>query len=214
MRWATVGCGCAAVLAFASIAQAVDVDGSSAGWLGAFHPEAAARMTYGPFSRMASAFPLASGGIGVRVGLSYLGVYGGLSYMDYFSEGSCLDSTGLSCGSSHGRSFGLEGGYSRTFFRMVMVRVQFGIGDYLMTSESTSMAACADIACSTPLTMSSQSSTNSIYLQPEILLALTLGPVLVGPDASLFYMPTPAVWDGTGRSFAAFMMGLQLGIRV
>jgi hypothetical protein len=214
MRWATVGCGCGAVLAFASIAQAADADGSSVGWLGAFHPEAAARLTYGPLSSMASAFPLASGGIGARVGLSYLGLYGGLSYMDYFSEGSCLDSTGLSCGSTHGRSFGLEGGYSRIYFRMLMVRAQLGIGDYLMTSESTSMAVCPDIACSTAMTVSSQSSTNSIYLQPEILLALTLGPVLLGPDASLFYMPNPAIWDGTGRSFAAFMLGLQLGIRL
>jgi hypothetical protein len=214
MRRATVGCGCAAVLAWASIAQAVDVDGSAAGWLGAFHPEAAARITYGPLSSMASAFPLAGGGIGARVGLSYLGLYGGLSYTDYFSEGSCLDSTGLSCGSTHGRSFGLEGGYSRTFFRMWMVRAQFGIGDYLMTSESTSMAACPDVACSTTMTISSQSSTNSIYFQPEILFALTLGPVLLGPDASLFYIPSPAIWDGTGRPFVACMMGLQLGIRL
>ena len=210
MAWRLVGgMGvAAAALAGAPAAHAAEsADGSPPGPFGELHAEVAGRVAYGPFSGGSGAFPLAGGGAGARGGLSYRGVYAGLTYMDYFTNGGCLDiGAPESCGSTHGQSFGLEGGYGHTFLGVLTLRGQMGVGDYLTTSAGTFVSGLAP-----PTT--THSSANAIYLQPGALLEVALGPVLVGADASVFYMPRPPLTND-GGAFAAFIFGLQLGVRM
>jgi hypothetical protein len=210
-----------AVLLFAlflvsPFARAAEDDGSVPGWLGSYHPELAARMTFALGSEVPGNFPLTGGGFGVRGGLSYRGFYGGLTYMDYFTDGGCL-SGGFndSCWSTHGLSFGAEAGYGHTFFRVLTLRAILGVGDYATlttatdsgcTFNSSSATAAPPPTCTSS---SSNSSTHTLYLQPEGLVEVSLGPVILGVDGSVFTMP-----GSSQGAFAAFMMGVQAGARL
>ena len=112
--------------------------------------------------------------------------YGGLTYMDYFSAGSCADSSIGGCGSTHGFSYGIEGGYGHTFAKVLVLRAVLGVGDYATTFEGTTTV------CQTPLTCNSTTSSgsaHSVYLEPQAMVALSVGYVLVGVDAGVFYLP-------------------------
>ncbi len=216
MKRAILGSVVAAWIAAAPSAHAAEGDGSVAGPLGAFHPEVAARMTFGtplgsPYNGPPG--PLTGLGYGVRGGLSYYGVYGGLAYTDFLTEGDCIDGSVESCGTTHGRSFGFEGGYGRTFLRILTIRGQLGIGNYWTISDGTT-TTCAGV--DGPCTLvSSHGSSNTLYLQPEALVEVSLGPVLVGVDASLSYMPNVSSSAETPSwAFAAFMFGAQAGVRL
>jgi hypothetical protein len=206
----------AASLLAAPAAHAAEDDGSVPGWLGAYHPELAGRLTFAAGSETPGPFPLTGGGGGVRGGLSYHGFYGGLTYMDYMTDGGCDSIFGTNaCGSTHGLSFGVEGGYGHTFFGVLTLRAILGVGDYATLSTSTN-TDCAYTAASpstaqapTCLTSSSNSSTHTLYLQPEGLVEVSLGPAILGVDGSVFTMP-----GGDRGPFAVFMMGVQAGVRL
>jgi hypothetical protein len=215
MKWGIIGClGVAFVVttAGAKAASAADDDASPPGWFGDFHPEVAGRLTLGPLGDSPGPTPLVGGGAGIRGGLSYGGLYGGLTYMDYFTNSGCTDGGAQSCGSTHGSSFGVEAGYGITFFRMLLARAELGLGNYRLDNKG-SITTC-DFACTTSTTTTTSSSSNTPYLQPGILLALQLGPVLVGADASVFFMPSAPFATPIGGPFAAFMVGAQLGVRL
>jgi len=192
------------------ITRAAEEDGSSPGWLGAVHPELAGRMTFALGSEVPGSFPLTGGGFGARGGLSYRGFYGGLTYMDYLTDSECLDTgSNTPCFSSHGLSFGAEAGYGHTFFRVLTLRGIVGVGDYAILNTATDYS-CSDItnpaSCTTT---SSNGSKHSFYVQPEGLIEVSLGPVILGVDGSVFAMPG----SPTGP-FAPFMMGIQAGARL
>jgi hypothetical protein len=204
-----------AVSSTASRAPAADVDGSEAGLFGSAHPEAAGRfmvnvMTMTPVEQRP---PLVGGGPGVRAGVSLQGLYAGLSFVDFLSEGGCFDSYPGSCSSSHAASYGLEVGYGRTFFGRLMVRGLLGVGDRIVTSDGTS-GMCSNSQCSTVLTKTWHASRGDLYLAPAVLVALALGPVLVGADATVVYMPTTGAPNGTTAPFVSLMPGAQLGLRL
>ena len=117
------------------------------------------------------------------------------------------------CGSNNGMSLGAEVGYGRTFFERVIARGLVGVGDYIATSDSWYQTCTA--AFSSCTTTTSHHTSHNIYLQPGILVAITLGPVLVGADASFLYVPSGAPPGGsTSSPFAALMLGVQLGARL
>jgi hypothetical protein len=148
----------------------------------------------------------------VRAGASYLGIYGGLTYMDYFSEGGCIDGTTSSCGSSHGLSYGIEGGYGRVFARRVILRAQLGVGDRVNEVEAITTTCPGNGApCSTN---DSHSSTHFLYLEPALMIALSLGPFLAGIDASVFFMPRVDDPSLGSTTFTQLRLGAQLGVRL
>jgi len=216
MKWGAAAALAAIAVLTAPSARSAESDGSSPGLLGALHPEIAGRMMTGTVlpTRAPVPGPMVGLGLGVRAGVSYLGFYGGLSLMDYLSEGSCADS-GTGCGSEHGASYGAEVGYGRTLFRLLTIRAQLGIGDYELTSHSTT-TLCSSVAapCDVSTTAQSQGARANFYLAPALLLEVSLGPVLVGLDANLFYMPSAAAPDAPAAPFTAFMAGAQLGVRL
>ena len=216
MKWGPVSILGALALTTALNARAAESDGDPAGLLGDVHPEVAARMMIGAALTPPEGAP--GPGFGVRGGASYLGFYGGLSFMDFMSEHQCLfSSPGPSpggCGSTHAASYGLELGYGRTFLQVLMVRAQLGVGDYALTSDSTSTTCTDTPMCTTWSTTESHASRNNLYLAPGALLAVTLGPVLVGLDANVYYMPSAAYPGGRPATYSAFMGGAQLGVKL
>jgi hypothetical protein len=192
-------------------------DGSTPGLFGAVHPEVAARMMAGATltSSDSEPGPMTGGGLGVRAGASYLGFYGGLSFIDFMSEryGSAGNTE-----DTHAASYGVELGYGTTLFRLLTLRGQLGVGDYAVASDWTVSRCSGAPSCSMP-PMRSLANGDNLYLAPGLLLQVTLGPVLVGVDGNLFYMPS---WSypqsgtphGQGGTFAALMAGAQLGVRL
>jgi len=214
----TLGAGAGAFVSamlVSSRAFALEDDGSSRGPLGAVHPEAAFTVMAGPALPQYQGYgpgPM-GGGPGVRAGASLYGFYGGLSYVDFLGESDCLDSLPGGCGSNSGMSLGAEVGYGRTFFERLIARGLVGVGDYVATSDGW-YQTCAD-GFSSCTTTTSHHTSHNVYLQPGILVAVTLGPVLVGADASFLYVPRGTPPGGsTSSPFAALMLGVQLGARL
>ncbi|HEX4448955.1 MAG TPA: hypothetical protein VH044_19575 [Polyangiaceae bacterium] len=109
-------------------------------------------------------------------------------------------------GPTYGRSFGVEGGYGHTFFRVLTLRGLMGVGDYLTIDTGS-------VIDSGTTTTTSRSSNNAVYLQPGALIAVALGPVLLGADANVFYMPTTPI-SNDHAAFGAFIFGFQAGVRL
>jgi hypothetical protein len=215
MRWGAVGSLGAIALVAASSARAGEDDGGSRGLFGAIHPEVAARMMIGTALTPSETAPgpMAGGGLGVRAGASYLGFYGGLSVMDFMSDSSCTNGFPGDCATTHAASYGLELGYGRTWFDLLTVRAQLGIGDYAVATDFTS-TTCSGASCSMSTTTQSNASHDDLYLAPAVLLAFTLGPVLIGLDANLFCITRAGSPPAPTASFAAFMAGAQAGLRL
>jgi hypothetical protein len=214
MRWGVVAFLAATTALAARNAGAAEGDGSPPGPLGAIHPEIAGRVMYGTALTATIPGPMAGGGFGVRGGVSYLGVYGGLSYMDFLSEGGCLDSYPGSCGSVHAATYGAELGYGRTFFGFLTLRGEVGIGDYVLVTDGTSSMCTNGPPCTMWTTTQSHATGHNFYVAPAALVEAALGPVLVGLDATYFYFPSDGAPYPERSAFAAFMGGVQLGVRL
>jgi hypothetical protein len=65
-----------------------------------------------------------------------------------------------------------------------------------------------------PTSTTSHASRGDLYLAPAVLVGVTLGPVLVGADATLVYMPTAGAPDSSSAAFASLSLGGQLGLRL
>ena len=214
MEWRALGFGATAILiSWPTSVAASEGDGSSPGLFGPIHLEAAGRIAVSGSQLSSPPYgwpgPGEGGGVGARAGVSYLGVYGGLTYMDYLSEGLCLYSTSTTCGSSHGFSYGVEAGYGRMFFRRLIVRAQLGIGDHATNDESTTFTCQGKCLAST-----STWSTDFLYFEPALMMALALGLVLVGIDGSVFFMPQVDPQIGGSTTAIQFRVGFQLGVRL
>jgi hypothetical protein len=199
-----------------SSAFALEDDGSPRGPLGAVHPEAAFTVMAGPALPQYQGYgpgPM-GGGPGVRAGASLDGFYVGLAYVDFLSQGGSVDVGDISdSGSTHGVSVGADVGYGRTFFERLIVRGLVNVSDYVAMSDGQTATCTATFSSCT--TTDWHHVSHNMYLQPAILVEVTLGPVLVGADTSFLYMPRGTV-PGTSISspFAALMLGVQLGARL
>jgi hypothetical protein len=206
----------ATLISWPTSARALEGDGSARGLFGPIHLEAAGLAEVAALSspRYAWPGPGEGGGVGARAGASYLGIYGGLAYMDYLSEGSCTDSTSSGCGTSHGFSYGVEGGYGRMFGQKLIVRAQFGIGDHVNNNEGTTYTCQGNFVGAPCSTSTSHSSTHYLYLEPALMIALSFGPVLAGIDGSVFFMPNVDDLSIGSTTVTQFRVGAQLGVRL
>ena len=219
MKWGALGfVVMSALISWPTSARALEGDGSPPGLFGPIHIEAAGLVALSGTGLSSPRYgwpgPGPGGGIGARAGASYLGIYGGLTYVDYFSEGDCLDSTRSSCGTSHGFSYGIEGGYGRMFAQRLIARAQLGIGDHLVNIEDTTFTCQGNGPSASCSTSTSHSSTHFVYLEPALMIAMTFGPVLAGIDASVFFMPHVDDPSMGSTTFTQFRVGAQLGVRL
>jgi hypothetical protein len=149
------------------------------------------------------------GALGGRAGvlLSSLGLYGGLSFLEYGGGGSSISSVPMSVapmavavgGSYHSFAYGAEGGYGVRFFDRLTIRAQLGLGDYIDIE---------DTQYSTGATTSQIH--HSFYLEPGVTTMVAIGPVFVGGDLNL--LVAEFAYEGS-RYGAAFTLHAQFGVR-
>lgn len=147
------------------------------------------------------------GALGGRAGvlLPSLGLYGGLTFLEYGGGGSGISSAPVSSvprpvgGSYHSFAYGIEGGYGVRFLDRITIRAQLGLGDYVDVE---------DTQYSTGATTSQIH--HSFYLEPGVTTMVAIGPVFLGGDLNLL-IATFAYQ--ASRYEAAFTLHAQLGVK-
>jgi hypothetical protein len=135
-------------------------------------------------------------GAGVRGGVSFFGIYAGLSFMYYAgaSESETLPTgTGTSGSLSVSTSailYGIDLGYSFKLPMFITIRPQVGFGN------ATAMVSVNNVS----------SSNNNSYVEPGVLLQARFGTFIAGVDANALFFP------GQNDSQAAFTIHGQLGL--
>jgi hypothetical protein len=137
-------------------------------------------------------------GLGARAGVSFMGLYGGLSFINYFGE--TQGPTDFSV-SSHALLYGVEGGYGSKILGLLTLRAQVGVGNFGQTVETKTGIA------------TDSRTFNSLYVEPGILVMLPLGPILIGGDANVLVLPSRAYPDGHTALDAAFTVHAQIGVK-
>jgi len=137
-------------------------------------------------------------GLGARAGVSLLGFYGGLSFMDYL--GTSQVNQGVT-DSLKSVLYGVEAGYNIRV-SILTLRPQLGIGNYAQ-SESLSGTPTGQ-----PSTPTAHYSASSLYLEPGVTGLLSFGLWIVGADANVLFLP------GLSGSQPAFTAHGQIGIKL
>ena len=136
-------------------------------------------------------------GLGARAGVSILGFYGGVSFMDYL--GTSRVNQGVT-DSLKSVLYGVEVGYN-IGVPLLTFRPQLGIGNY---TQSESLSGTPTGEPSAPTT---HYSANSLYLEPGVTGLLSFGLWIVGADANLLYLP------GVSNPQAALTAHGQVGMK-
>jgi hypothetical protein len=144
-------------------------------------------------------------GLGARAGVTFLGLYGGLSIIDYFGESSSDGTI-----SDHALMYGAEAGYGTKLLDVLTLRAQLGVGNF---AETVDLKPGAIVAGSGVVTAAASATSNSIYLEPALLGMITVGSFLIGADAGVLVLPSRAVGDGKTELDAAFTVHAQLGVK-
>lgn len=130
-------------------------------------------------------------GLGGRAGVSIVGLYGGLSLINYFGESQ--SAAGITA-SGHALLYGVEGGYGSTFGPLTL-RGTVGVGNI---GETVSVTGLPD------------ATHNGLYIEPGVTGLIAIGMWLIGADANVLILPN----DGGSSSLdAAFTVHGQLGVK-
>jgi hypothetical protein len=169
--------------------------------LGPLDLEVAAKAGFGTAPGSLSLNPLKLG-LGARAGVTLLGLYGGLSIIDYFGESSSDGTV-----SDHALMYGVEAGYGSKLLDVLTLRAQLGVGNFaeMVDVKTGSTVPGAAFAAS--------ATNNSLYLEPALLGMITVGSFLIGADAGVLVLPSRAVGDGKTELDAAFTLHAQVGVK-
>ena len=177
-------------LLFTSVATALAAFSytSSAHALGPIDLEIGARVGYAtnPDSSF-QANPLGFG-LGGRAGVSFFGIYGGISGM-YYLGGSTPQGISL-----HTGMYGLEAGYTLPI-RVVKIRPQLGVGN-----ATTSVSGLG--------------SSSNLYLEPGVLVFIPIGILFVGADVNALIFPGETATGATSsKTDVCLSLHGQVGLR-
>jgi hypothetical protein len=148
-------------------------------------------------------------GLGVRGGVTFAGLYGGLALSGYSGSSRYVPPQGggfdLVSGSplpgervsESAVMYGLEGGYGRTLFDGVTLRLQLGVGDFQVNTSGAVSGR-----------------TSNLYVEPGLIGLVSFGALFVGGDVRVLVLPdvadpnqrAPSAWK------AAFTAHGQVGI--
>lgn len=144
-------------------------------------------------------------GFGGRAGVSFFGIYGGVSGMYYLGGSTTVD--GVS-GSYHTGMYGLEAGYALPI-PVVKIRPQIGVGNSIITGSADGFSA----------------STSNLYLEPGVLVFIPIGLLFVGADINALILPsvttgsssvsgpTGSSSSSTSTTYASLSFHAQVGVR-
>jgi hypothetical protein len=141
-------------------------------------------------------------GLGARAGVSVLGFYGGVSFMDYLGT-QATDSGGLT-ESSKSVLYGVEVGYN-IGVPLLTLRPQLGVGNY---TASGGYSGTIPLVPGTPGGYPAHFSNSNLYLEPGVTGLLSFGLWIVGADANVLFLP------GLSGSQPAFTAHGQIGIKL
>jgi hypothetical protein len=139
-------------------------------------------------------------GLGGRAGLTFLGIYGGVSAVYYFGSSQTVlppSSGGAYTVSAHTFAYGMELGYGVTLDRFT-IRPQVGIGNL----ESN--------------TVREDTEKSYLYLEPGVVGLVAFGHFLLGADLNMLLLPAgPPNTSTLGPSSFdwAFTTHLQAGVK-
>jgi hypothetical protein len=147
-------------------------------------------------------------GVGARGGVSFLGIYGGISIIYYFGSSdnvSVPGIPGITPGESvsvsrHTLMYGIEAGYGFTLVDVLTIRPQIGIGN---ASLGGSVSGSGIVN-----TNASAGNESSLYIEPGITGLVSLGSWYVGADANLLFFT-----GLTENSTTAFSFHGQIGLK-
>lgn len=187
----------AVVATAVAVATTVLAGGRQAHAIGPVTVEIAGELGGGtnPFSSPPNALGL---GVGGRAGASFMGIYAGLRALYSFggTKPAMLGSPAER--NEHSWLYGVEVGYGLRFFDVLTIRPQVGIGNF----------ALSDVAGGT-----TEVDANNIYLEPAMVVLLTLKPFLIGGDAGVLILPGfTGAQGGSPTTFTAFTAHGQLGV--
>jgi hypothetical protein len=170
----------------ASAAALISLAASSAHALGPIDLEIAGKGGYGSHDL--------GPGFGGRAGVSFFGIYGGLSIIDYLGV-----SPGAGEPTPHLLAYGGEVGFGFKISHLT-IRPLLGFGD---ATQSESVG-------------SQSLSSSAFYLEPGGLIQLKFGLLIFGVDASCFIVPSINTSSGPTSSgssaFEAFTIHGQVGV--
>jgi hypothetical protein len=140
-------------------------------------------------------------GIGGRAGGSFLGYYGGLSFMYYVGASSTSNAPttppSTISTSEHAFLYGVELGYGTKLLDLITLRGQLGVGNF-----SVNYTGVGNVTL------------NNLYLEPCFTGLVSLGIFFVGADISLIVLPginDPASNSGSSWD-TAFTAHGQIGV--
>jgi len=167
--------------------------------LGPVDIEVAAKVGGGtnPEKNVADLPPNALGlGLGGRAGVSFFGLYGGVSFMDYLGTKSPGPPVMESLKSI---LYGIEVGYN-IGVPLLTLRPQLGVGNYTVSGSFNGNATGATLA-------PENYNKSNLYLEPGLTGLLSFGMLIVGADANVLFLP------GMNGSQPAFTAHGQVGIK-
>jgi hypothetical protein len=168
------------LLATAGLTVAIVAFPGKADALGPVDIEIGARAGVAPLGPIA---PLGFG-IGGRGGVSILGLYAGIDVIDYLGATSTCESCSYPPGAQpvkQSRSallYGFEAGYNFKVSR-VTIRPRLGLGDFRLSSRY------GDPGPGNPSAIS-----DYFYLEPGVVVLVSLGMLFVGADVAALLLPT------------------------
>jgi hypothetical protein len=135
-------------------------------------------------------------GLGGRAGVSFFGLYGGVSVIDYLGK-SQTESPGPSPFTRHSFLYGGEVGYGIKI-SLLTIRPLVGFGDAIFSSS-----------------IPGSSSSGSFYIEPGGLIQLAFGHLIVGVDAGCLIFTNGPSASATGASEVteAFTIHGQVGVK-
>lgn len=119
-------------------------------------------------------------GIGARGGISFFGLYAGVSGMYYLGSSASAAVDGVTAKSSiHTAVYGGEFGYNIKLIPLLTIRPQIGIGN----AEFSESVSVGGVSQSAP-------STGYLYLEPGVVALISLGILYVGADVNALLLPS------------------------
>ena len=138
-------------------------------------------------------------GVGGRAGVTIFHIYGGLSAIHYFGTSNDVSGPGAIGGfvtkslTYSSTLLGVEAGYSITGIPHLTIRPQLGVGNAAFSFGDASQS--------------------HLYLEPGLVVLVSLGLVYIGADANI--LAIPGVDQGTSdtKTYTSFTIHGQIGIQ-
>jgi hypothetical protein len=150
-------------------------------------------------------------GLGMRAGVSFMGLYGGLNIVYYFGSsenvlGPGINSVGVPVTiSQHSLLYGVEAGYGVKLSRLTL-RAQIGVGNATVMGSNTGDSVTNAVVAP------GSWSNNYLYLEPGVIAMVSLGRWFVGADVNALILTGFQNGSSGSSTGTALMWHGQVGI--